>query len=426
MDASNMFGIDLVMQIDNHLEKADKKKRTTSEVVEELVKPISAVKLTESETESVTADPISMATIPESVTAGSIGVSSKSVTADLNKQNSTSESVTAGSSVPNSRAVNTDREPESITVGSAVASHVRTVERERTSVTAGDSYTPHRYSCRVCQRRHSLSACKEFLAMSLDSRFNVLAKHLDCTRCLGKWHQATYCHSNKVCYKCGGSHHVLLHDDRNDFGPGSKALFRPRPSSRSSPYPNSASRPSSNLESRSSEVSRTICPPYHSTLGVLSLQTVATLSPSLVALLTCVAQPFPVRAVLDPCSTQSTICSSMVDHLKFPTSNLDGFRLCRISIASVYDPSQTISFVARVADMSHVYTPKEAVPERLKEAFLGLPLADPHFFRPSRVALVLGPDVYAKVVTHRVQALPGLPIAQYTIFGWVLSGACYT
>lgn len=415
-----MFEIELLSKIDTVLERADEisgtKRRTTSEAVEELVKPIAAVKLSESVTESVTADsaPLPTSQLLESVTADPA-------------RGKPSESVTAGSSVLPYISELASRGQDPITVGSVVVSSARANTSE--SVTAGSPGTSivNRNGCRVLAgmsgtRRHALGTCKEFVAMSVEARIQVVITHRDCTRCLTKGHQRRECHSKKVCYRCGGDHHYLLHDDPKDhhYSSRSRKTTRPRP------YPSSESRP--NVRSGSHPSVHTTPAGYHtaSPLNLLSLQSVATLSPSLVVRIHCVGPSYPVRSVLDPCAIQSQICASMVDHLRLPTSNLDGVRFCRFSATSVYDPTQSIIVSARVTDLRHVFTPTEPISEKLKESFLGLPLADPSFYRPSRVALVLGPDVYAKVVTSRVQVSPGLPIAHYTIFGWVLSGVCYT
>lgn len=114
----------------------------------------------------------------------------------------------------------------------------------------------------------------------------------------------------------------------------------------------------------------------------------------------------------------------MVQGLGLPVSVVDGIRICRLTVSSAYDPEQQLTLTAVESDLQHVSTPTESVPERIKNSFIGFPLADPKFYQKGRVALVLGPEVYARVVTSQLLANPGLPVAHYTIFGWVLSGVC--
>ncbi|XP_073848937.1 uncharacterized protein [Musca autumnalis] len=419
MDATNMYGIDLINEIDDVLEKMDgnnniSQTEIATKNIEDLVQPIAAVKLTESVAESVTAEsralPISTHHSTESVPAGSSNVRSESVNAE--DQQVRVESITVGSS----------------SVPASLVQPASRVRSEMESVTAGSSGSSviSRHSCRVCNRRHLISTCKEFLAMTVQERIEVIEAHRDCTRCLAKWHEAKECHSKKSCVKCRGRHNTLLHSESEHIDAINKRSVRSRNSVRTGPYPSPSFRPRVSSIPSSSVDHRQVSHFVGNSLGSLTFQTVSTISPSLIVRLQNVIPSIPIRAVLDPCGRQSRICSSMVSDLRLPTSNLDGNMFCRITVASNYDPSQRISVMAKVTDLRHVFTPSEPIPQSVKESFLGLPLADPCFYTPGRVALVFGPDVYAKVVTNRVQAMPGLPVAHYTIFEWVLSGVCYT
>ena len=56
--------------------------------------------------------------------------------------------------------------------------------------------------------------------------------------------------------------------------------------------------------------------------------------------------------------------------------------------------------------------------------FTGIVLADPDFGKARHVELIFGGDVYQRIILDDVLRSPGLPIAQKSIFGYVLSGAC--
>lgn len=77
---------------------------------------------------------------------------------------------------------------------------------------------------------------------------------------------------------------------------------------------------------------------------------------------------------------------------------------------------------ARVAKLNRGVTPASPIPTNLQESYVGLELADPTFFLPGAVALVLGPEVYSRIILPRVISQPGLPTAQYSIIGWIISG----
>ncbi|XP_075169024.1 uncharacterized protein LOC142241157 [Haematobia irritans] len=272
--------------------------------------------------------------------------------------------------------------------------------------------TPAQLVCRVCGGRHALRRCRKFLSLSIEKRIRMVVRHRYCYRCLAQTHQSKGCPSRRRCPSCSGDHNVLLH----------AAAVAPRiehGSSRSAQRIRSGShtnRPSDLAVARSYS--------DFGGVGVLPLQNVVTLAPSLVVRVSPHGVSVPVRAVIDNCARQSQICRSMVENLGLPVTNIEGVQFCRLTVSSAYDPEQRLTFTARVHDLGRVLTPAEAVPERIKESFLGLPLADPQFYRVGRVAIVFGPEVYGRIITHRVYTSPGLPVAHYTIFGWVLSGLC--
>lgn len=280
-----------------------------------------------------------------------------------------------------------------------------------------------RYRCHVCGDKHPLRFCWKFLRLSLVKRLRVVVQYGYCSRCLAQSHRTKDCRSKGRCKKCDGDHHLLLHSGSTPALTGKKSDVRPSPSK------SKMSRPSQSCNSGPSEKYRDPAnlPPganIVSAVSTLPLISVVSLSPSLVVHVKSTTSSIPVRAVLDPCGKQSQLCSALMKFLQLPISHLDGVPLCRFTIASAYDPKQTLTLTARVCSLEHVFTPPESVPERIQESYLGLPLADPQFYKRGRVALVLGPEVYAQIITSRVHTTPGLPVAQYTIFGWVLSGVC--
>ncbi|XP_073814336.1 uncharacterized protein [Musca autumnalis] len=277
------------------------------------------------------------------------------------------------------------------------------------------------YTCKLCHGRHPLRFCETFLEFALEKRHRVVISHGYCTRCLAHSHLAKDCRSKSSCRICDGKHHTLLHDgpkptrnksESSDKRPANKRRPTKKPKVR--PHPQSDSRPSESVSQLTS--SNAVA------LGSLPLVGVISVSPSVVVRLSTPTASIQVRAIIDQCARQSQVCTSLVHDLRLPCSQIDGTQYSRFSITSTYDPSQSVTVTARVSDLTHVSTPAEAIPERVRESYLGLPLADPHFYVVGRVGLLLGPELYTKVMTSRVQVFPGLPMAQYSIFGWVLSG----
>ena len=66
-----------------------------------------------------------------------------------------------------------------------------------------------------------------------------------------------------------------------------------------------------------------------------------------------------------------------------------------------------------------------SVDGRILDEFPGLQLADPQFYVAAPVNLVLGADVYSKIIRNGVAGGTfGKPLAQFTIFGYIISGSC--
>ncbi|XP_073816885.1 uncharacterized protein [Musca autumnalis] len=375
---------------------------SSAAVEEALVEPIAAVKISEPGSESNNEDS-SAAPAPTSDTmqteSESISVGSSAAPVPASSPQNDTIRTESGSSGPSAALVATPHSEES----------AKSLRSETHKVSSAASH-----KCRLCDRMHPLDRCSDFRVMNVDMRRRIVVKYNDCVRCLSKSHQARDCRSKRKCAVCNGEHHTLLHEDaKTVVKPTNNRQRRPQTDYRYRPRNSPYSRPSDNA------------PPSQTGLvGLLSLQTGICLSPTLIVKIVSSDRPTIVRAVLDQCSRQSQICSSLVHSLRLPISMIEGSQICRLTVSSIYDRSQSISIVAVVTNLDHALTPTAAIPERIHDSFLGLPLADPDFNRPGRVALVLGPEVYARVITHRVQATPGLPIAHYTIFGWVLSGIC--
>ncbi|KAL7728198.1 hypothetical protein ACLKA6_005616 [Drosophila palustris] len=72
-----------------------------------------------------------------------------------------------------------------------------------------------------------------------------------------------------------------------------------------------------------------------------------------------------------------------------------------------------------------ICTPVRPLGDSVRARFANLTLANDNFHRPSTISLVLGADAANHVVTEGfMPSQNGLPMAQSTIFGWMVSGSC--
>ncbi|XP_073827177.1 uncharacterized protein [Musca autumnalis] len=269
---------------------------------------------------------------------------------------------------------------------------------------------PNPMSCRLCSLPHPLYKCFKFKKMSHHKRLRFVISHGYCHNCLQSNHTSSGCPLAQLCHFCREPHHSLLHSrERTSSQPTNRsrrANKRPNP-------PTTVVRPS--VES---PAARPIPP--------LPITRLVTLAPTAVVRICFQNGSMLVRALIDPCSGVSRICETLVSHLNWPVSSVDGARYCDIMVTSCYDSTQRQYMTAQVAKLDCGRTPPLSIPPSIADSFVGLPLADPEFFKSRAVALVLGPEIYSKIIIpSRVMAQPGLPTAQYTSFGWVISGAVY-
>ncbi|XP_073823927.1 uncharacterized protein [Musca autumnalis] len=293
--------------------------------------------------------------------------------------------------------------------------------------------------CVICDGNHFMRDCKEFLVMRVERRLRMVALHKCCGNCLSNTHSLRDCTSRYSCKICNKGHHTLLHQSSpNDVSPTNAS----QPElSRST---NVATKPSKKLrKSRSSKrpsvgtyispVPGPLLPPQHNTTNisqpvtqrhVSALQRVATLGPTMVVQLLSNGLRIPVRALLDPCAGHSLICRSLADSINLCHVMVGPERFCQFSVASSYDGAQQLLMSAHVVDLWHLVAPSESVSVGLRDHYAGLQLADPRFNEAAAVSMIIGPDVYHKVMRPQTYSSPGFPWAQLTIFGWVISGPC--
>lgn len=271
--------------------------------------------------------------------------------------------------------------------------------------------------CRVCSGKHPLRACSTFRKSSHARKLRFVLLHHYCSRCLAHTHQAKDCLSTAKCRHCNGNHNSTLH------APSSKSGPKNTPSAKSSTSKKIVlCQPEKSGSKAELNSVAQFKPPSVSKVCSLPIRHIVTFSPTLVVQLLLPKKSIPVRAALDPCCNSSYICENLVHNLRLPVSNMDGSKYCRLTVGSSYEASQKISFTAKVTRMKGVKTPTESVSDTVKESFAGFQLADPTFYVSGRVALVLGPEVSPQILKGKVYSSPGLPLAQYTMFGWVISG----
>lgn len=259
--------------------------------------------------------------------------------------------------------------------------------------------------CVVCNKPHSIQQCEDFLKLPIPDRLLKIKELKLCINCFRKGHFIANCHSS-FCRKCKGKHHTLLHDEKNG---NSAPTTVPQPTV-------SSIEPQSTVAALSSDTDNVL------------------LSTVLVEVRDGAGKAHTVRALLDAGSQSSFITKGLCDFLKLEThdvnitvvgisqSSSQTQSKVKLDIHSSYKPFK-ISASCLVLPHITGSIPNFVVDTTLIKIPTNIQLADPEFFRPKSVDILIGADWFWRVLTKgQISLGPNSPVLQNTHFGWVISG----
>ena len=257
-----------------------------------------------------------------------------------------------------------------------------------------------KYKCRVCKRYHPLRKCHKFQAMSVSERQNCVRKMGYCINCFAHDHQVKKCPSTLRCKQCKRPHHSMLHMEmRRDINS------------------RLGSRVGKTAVRTSIEDVRT--PDLVSHIRVSEAILLPTIS--------CAVHvgddvTTTVRCLLNTGSPHSYVNKSLVEKYGLEKHLLDETSSCWLSLESLHDESVIVEHLFRVKEIDLI-TPTVSLPPSCADLFRNIALADSRFFRADSIEVVIGMDLYNKVLIPGHISKPGQPDAKNTIFGYVITGA---
>ncbi|XP_046406317.1 uncharacterized protein LOC124171219 [Ischnura elegans] len=143
----------------------------------------------------------------------------------------------------------------------------------------------------------------------------------------------------------------------------------------------------------------------------------------------------PIRALIDPASQASFITTDCQQRLGIPrrSSLVNCFGLAATPITSTKGTASVVIRPRRRGPELQVNAivipkisstqPTEQVPDRVRHHFEFLELADPEYYEPGPVDILLGADMFSDIMLDKpVVRSSGLPTAWPSIFGYVLIG----
>ncbi|XP_049291040.1 uncharacterized protein LOC125767999 [Anopheles funestus] len=239
-----------------------------------------------------------------------------------------------------------------------------------------------------CVDSHLLRSCPVFTGKDVNQRREIVSsKHL-CWNCLSDSHQVKACKSDYACRTCRQRHHTLLHVP----------------------------------------ASSTVAMTLQDNAGMVFLET------ALLNIVDDYGVRHEARALLDSGSMSNFISESLARKMLGTPRNK-----VKVSVTSIGNNVQLVkgSIFASVESRSHAHaselellvvdTPFLHIPTASIDAsswkIPDLPLADPSFYEPGKIDIIIGGDTYWELHSGRKRSLgKGKPWLVETPFGWVVAG----
>lgn len=272
---------------------------------------------------------------------------------------------------------------------------------------------PYSKGCPFCKKAsHSAYQCDVFRKATVDKRQDLARKEQVCFNCLSAGHQRKNC-SSGACRVCQRNHHTMLHKPTSSHEP-------------------SVPSPTTGLSSSSEEAAMPASVVQHCARNVK--EKTILLPTAMVKIVNAEGTHIWARALLDGGSQINIITERLVQRLRVPKKN-EHHRLGGIGMAQ-----HTSQHSVHIAIHSHCTTfkaswkfhvlkevtwdqPSHAVDPEGLNLPKGVTLADPHFYEPGPIDLLIGREGYNDLLLGNIMRLnnPKL-LLQNTELGWIVSG----
>ncbi|XP_076299343.1 uncharacterized protein LOC143218185 [Lasioglossum baleicum] len=269
-----------------------------------------------------------------------------------------------------------------------------------------------RAQCTLCSADHYIGICAQYLAMTPEQRMQYITQNRRCFNCLG-FHSRNVCRNRGKCMKCASRHHTSLHD-----APASSSSVDSTPTT------------APPVESSSAAALHVV--PVASSV---SLRCPIILATALVKVLSNDGSSITARVLLDQGSEVSFVRESICQQLHLPRQHVSlqtygigaGHNVTTRGVSTFVISSMTEPFTCKInafilPTLTH-YTPTVATAHASWSHIQGLTLADPSYLESQPIDIVIGVDVYSRIIRPDIRrGADNTPVAQLTKLGWVISG----
>lgn len=290
--------------------------------------------------------------------------------------------------------------------------------------------------CKLCNSEHRLYKCSKFQKFSVKDRLEWIKKQNLCFCCFG-FHSVRNCNSNIFCRLCKKRHNSLLCFEREKNVLNS-ALEKSQIESSAiqadaSKSPNSQTLNADAVPFEIKNKEECFMASAKSNASDIGKQVL--LPTAVVFIKGKEGNLFPVKVLLDSGSMTNLASSRIANKLHLERENVNISVGCLSGISTtvksktsavIFNREKTYSckldfFVipkithlmpSRLIDVSNI-----VIPERIK-------LADPYFYKPERIDLLLGVEIFFDLIRSGQSYIPNTSLVlQNSVFGYLLSGS---
>lgn len=283
--------------------------------------------------------------------------------------------------------------------------------------------------CPKCSSDHQIYQCESFKASSVADRRELVQKSKLCFNCLRPSHSVKNCSSKTSCKNsgCNQRHHTLLcqHGDSQEATSVQKPTIQSACSSPASELPEQEVHSTDELSSFKTELSSSGIP-----------HKVALLPTALIKVRDNSGTFQIARAMIDSCSGASLISEACVTRLglsrsnaRFAVTGVAGSAAgttkgaVRLEISSRFNDEVVLTTEAYVLEVLTSPMPNQSIDGKRMKFLEAVPLADPTFWKTGKIDVILGVELFLPMLRMgQITDENGLPIAQNSVFGWLVAG----
>lgn len=282
-------------------------------------------------------------------------------------------------------------------------------------------------ACSICKNNHPVFRCKLFMEMNEDERMNHVNKHKLCTNCLRSGHDLKACKSGH-CRKCSNFHSTFLH---NHFSKRTNDV-------KTQPFDNQSSLSTVVVDSRekgSDNANATLATASSLPVEVGTKGSYHILPTAVVIIYDFRGQPHRCTALLDSGSQQSYMTVSLCNKLKLPTLS-ENIPVSGINEAKTKVSQSTCARIKSIHsdfDFTLSFLLLQNITNRLPPVSINanteifpkdIPLANPRFHEGTRIDILLGVEIFWKLLAVDQPYIDSFPLIYNTHLGYVISGHC--